>query len=147
MAGIILGTIYVASQVMSVMEQKKANSQRRVAAQKEYDAAQKRADIQNVRSTRENIRAAKIAQAQMQNTAAQTGGMGGSALAGGMSSISSQVSSNINYTSQIAQQNTAIASAQLEGASVTSNAEVWGAIGNIAGTIFQGTGGFKKMMS
>jgi multidrug efflux pump subunit AcrA (membrane-fusion protein) len=147
MAGIILGTIYVASQVMSVMEQKKANYQRRVAAQKEYDAAQKRADIQNVRSTRENIRAAKIAQAQMQNTAAQTGGMGGSALAGGMSSISSQVSSNINYTSQIAQQNTAIASAQLEGASVTSNAEVWGAIGNIAGTIFQGTGGFKKMMS
>jgi hypothetical protein len=146
MSALIVGTVFVASQVMSVMEQKEANYQRRAAADREYQAQQKRADIQNVRSTREQIRAAKIAQAQMQNVAAQTGGMGGSALAGGMSSISSQAMGNINYTAQIAEQNTAIAQAQLAGASVTSNAEVWGAIGNIAGTIFTGGGGFKKVM-
>jgi len=147
MSALIVGTLYVASQVMQVMEAKDANYQRRAAADREYQAQQKRADVQNVRSQRENIRAAKIAQAQMQNTAAQTGGMGGSALAGGLSSISSQMSSNINYTAQIAEQNTAIAQAQLAGASVTSDAEVWGAIGNIAGTIFSGGGGFKKIMS
>lgn len=146
MSALITGTIFVASQVMSVMEQKEANYQRRAAAAQEYAAQQKRADIQNVRSTREQIRAAKIAQAQMANIASQTGGMGGSALAGGTSSIASQAMGNINYTAQIAEQNTAIAQAQLAGASVTSNAEVWGAIGNIAGTIFTGGGGFKKVM-
>lgn len=146
MSALITGTIFVASQVMSVMEQKEANYQRRAAAAQEYAAQQKRADIQNVRSTREQIRAAKIAQAQMTNVASQTGGMGGSALAGGTSSISSQLAGSINYTQQIAEQNTAIAQAQLAGASVTSNAEVWGAIGNIAGTIFTGGGGFKKVM-
>ena len=146
MSALIVGTIYVASQVMSVMEQKEANYQRRAAADREYQAQQKRADIQNIRTQRENIRAAKIAQAQMTNVAAQTGGMGGSALAGGTSSIASQAMGNVNYTAQIAEQNTAIAQAQLAGASVTSNAEVWGAIGNIAGTIFTGGGGFKKVM-
>lgn len=146
MSALITGTIFVASQVMSVMEQKEANYQRRVAAAREYEAQQKRADIQNIRSTREQIRAAKIAQAQMTNVASQTGGMGGSALAGGTSSISSQLAGSINYTAQIAEQNTAIAQAQLAGASVTSNAEVWGAIGNIAGTIFTGGGGMKKIM-
>jgi hypothetical protein len=119
MSALIVGTIYVASQVMSVMEQKEANYQRRAAADREYQAQQKRADIQNIRTQRENIRAAKIAQAQMTNVAAQTGGMGGSALAGGTSSIASQAMGNVNYTAQIAEQNTAIAQAQLAGASVT----------------------------
>lgn len=146
MSALITATVFVGAQVMSVMEQKEANYQRRAAAAQEYAAQQKRADIQNVRSQREQIRAAKIAQAQMQNVASQTGGMGGSALAGGLSSIASQTNSNINYTAQIAEQNTAIATAQLAGASVTSNAEVWGAIGNIAGTIFTGGGGMKKIM-
>jgi hypothetical protein len=161
MSALIVGTIYVASQVYSVMEQKEANYQRRVAAGQQYEAQkrqfeaeQKRADIQNIRGQREQIRAARIAQAQMQNTAAQTGGMGSSALSGGLSSVSSQLSGSLNYTAQIAEQNTAIigaqmdqASAQLAGASVTSNAAVWGAIGDIAGTIFTGGGGFKKIMS
>lgn len=144
---ITAAVVFTGAQVMSVMEQKEANYQRRYAAAQEYAAQQKRADIQNVRSQREQIRAAKIAQAQMQNVAAQTGGMGGSALSGGMSSIASQTSSNINYMSQIAEQNTAIATAQLQGASVTSNAEVWGAVGSIAGTIFGDLGGTKKLFS
>jgi len=148
MTGLVTAAVITAgATVMNVLESKEANYQRRAAATREYQAQQKRADIQNVRSTREQIRAAKIAQAQMQNVASQTGGMGGSALAGGLSSISSQMSSNINYTAQIAEQNTAIATAQLQGASVTSNAEVWGAIGSISGTIFGDLGGTKKLFS
>lgn len=148
MTGVVTALVVTAgATVMSAMEAKEANYQRRAAASREYEASQKRADIQNVRSQREQIRAAKIAQAQMMNVASQTGGMGGSALAGGMSSISSQSMSNINYTAQIAEQNTAIATAQLQGASVTSNAEVWGAIGQLSGTMFSDLGGFKKIMS
>ena len=83
----------------------------------------------------------------MANIAAQTGGMGSSALAGGLGSIGSQASSNLSYMSQIAEANTAIGGAQLEGARAQSagaakiavaqsNAAVWGAVGQLSGTIF-----------
>lgn len=144
--------------VASVDASKKQAYQQRVAAgkaqeatERQYAAEQKKADVQNVRSVRQQIRQSRLAQASMLNTGASSGGMFGSALQGGMGSVASQSAGNISYMSRIAQQNTAIGQAGLDAAtaqySVTPSADaaMWGAIGNLSSTIFQGYGGFKSM--
>jgi len=61
------------------------------AQEEQYQAESRKAEIQNIRSVRQQIREARMAQASMTNVAAQTGGMGSSALAGGTSSVGAQL--------------------------------------------------------
>jgi hypothetical protein len=68
----------------------------------------------------------------MLNIGAQTGGMGGSGLAGGLGSLGSQQAGNINYMQNIAKENTAIAGAGLDAAKAQSNAAIWGQVGSTA---------------
>ena len=103
------------------------------AAEQQYRAEQRKSEIQNVRAVRQQIREARMAQASMTNVAAQTGGMGGSGLAGGTSSVGAQLAGNISYMSQIAEQNTAITNAAIAGAQAQSNATIFGSIGQAAG--------------
>jgi hypothetical protein len=77
----------VAGTVSSISSSKKAEKENKRAAEQQrvaYQAEQRRAEVQNVRSIRQQVRAARMAQGQMTNTAALTGGLGGSGLAGGM---------------------------------------------------------------
>jgi hypothetical protein len=90
----------------------------------------------------------------MTNVAAQTGGMGSSALAGGTSSVGAQLSGNLSYMQDVAEQNTAISNAQIASAGFEGQAArargrgaVYGAIGDLAGTIFSAGGGFKAYQS
>lgn len=101
---------------------------------KQYRAEQQKAEIQNVRNTRQQIREARMAQASMTNVAAQTGAMGGSGLAGGTSSVGSQLAGNLGYMSDIAQQNTAITNAAISATNWQTTATIFGQIGNVAGT-------------
>ena len=79
----------------------------------------------------------------MTNVAAQTGGMGGSGLAGGTSSVGAQLAGNLSYMSDIATENTAISNAAIAGAKASTNAAIFGSIGKMSGTIFQeGYGGW-----
>lgn len=130
-------TVSAVSQVQSAREQRRAGA----AAQRQYEAEGRKAEVQNIRAVRQQIREARLAQAAMTNVAAQTGGMGGSALAGGVSSVGAQLSSNLNYMQQIARENTAIGAAAAEGAQAMSNASVYGTIGKLSGTIFEAAGG------
>jgi len=123
LAYIAIGTQAVGT-IVSANQQRKAGQ----AAQRQYEAEGRKAEVQNVRSVRQQIREARLAQAAMLNTGAQTGAMGSSALAGGVSSVGSQLSSNLNYMQQIAKENTAIGAAAAEGAQAMSNAAVYGAI-------------------
>jgi hypothetical protein len=140
LAYIALGTATTGT-VASAYQQRKAGR----AAASQYAAEQRKAEIQNTRSVRQQIREARIAQASMTNTAALTGGMGGSGLAGGIGSVGSQLSGNINYMQQIAEQNTAIGAAAAAGAQAQSNAAIYGSIGQLGGTIFSAMGGFKAL--
>ena len=140
LAYIAIGTQAVGT-IASANEQRKAGK----AAQRQYAAEERKSEVQNVRSVRQQIREARLAQASMTNVAAQTGAMGSSALAGGVSSVGSQLSGNLNYMQQIAKENTAIGAAAAEGAQAMSNAAVYGAIGELGGTIFSGMGGFKAL--
>jgi hypothetical protein len=114
----------------SVDQQAKAGR----AQQRAYEAEQRKADVENVYKARQAIRQARIAQAQMQSQAALTGGMGSSGLAGGMSSIQSQLGGNLNYMASIAAENTASANAQMQAARATTNAAIAGQIGQFAGS-------------
>jgi hypothetical protein len=70
----------------------------------------------------------------MTNVAAQTGAMGSSALAGGASSVGSQLSGNLSYMSDIAKENTAISNAAISATNWQTTATIFGQIGNFAGT-------------
>jgi hypothetical protein len=150
----LLAATAVVGTVASIDQQKKAARQQERAfeaqtqmQERTFQAEKQRAEVQNIRSVRSQIRQARLAQANMTNVAAQTGGLFGSGLAGGTSSVGSQLAGNLNYMSAIAEQNTAIGMAQYEGgkaigqaqlgaAKASSNAAIYGQIGSMAGTIF-----------
>jgi hypothetical protein len=121
-------------------------------ARQQYAAESKKAEIQNIRSVRQQVRQSRIAQSSMLNVGAQTGGMGSSAMAGGMSSVGSQLGSNIDYMSQIAKQNTAIGGFALGYNTEMSNASMAASRQQLASTqlglgmsIFGGMGGYDKV--
>jgi hypothetical protein len=131
----------------SAYEQREAGKEQKRASERQFAASQRKAEIENVRSMREAVRRERLAKAQMENTGYQVGAAGGSALAGGVSSIAIQSASNINYMAQIAQQNTAMGEAQLAAAQASADAAMWGAVGQISGTIFSGMGGVKGVVN
>lgn len=117
-----------------------ATQRAQVQAKEQYVAETKRAEIQNVRSVRQQIRQARLAVGTMTNVGAQTGGMGGSAMAGGISSATSQLVGNVDYMSQIAAQNTAIGKAALGYSTEMANASIASSQASLAGS--QGSTGF-----
>jgi type II secretory pathway pseudopilin PulG len=127
--GLAIGAVGTAAQIQGQRKAARAQEQ-------SFRAEQRRAEVQNIRSVRQQIRQARLAQSQMTNVAAQTGGMGSSGLLGGTSSVGSQLADNLGYMSNIAAENTAISNAQISSARATSNAAVFGAIGQLGGTIF-----------
>lgn len=129
-----------------------ATSRAQEQAKQQYAAETKKAEIQNIRSVRQQIRQSRIAQSSMLNVGAQTGGMGGSALAGGMSSVGSQLGSNLGYMSQIASANTAIGkfalgyNTEMANASMAaSRQQLAGAQLGMATSIFGGLGGYEQL--
>ncbi len=113
------------------------------AQEEQYQAESRKAEIQNIRSVRQQIREARMAQASMTNVAAQTGGMGSSALAGGTSSVGAQLAGNLSYMSDIADQNTAITNAAISATQWQTTATIFGAIKSVAGTYGKATGKLK----
>jgi len=121
------------STAASISEQRKAGA----AQERAFKAEQRKAEVQNIRGVRQQIRQARLAQGAMTNVAAQTGGMGSSALAGGTSSVGAQLAGNLGYMSDIARENTAISQATIASARASSNAAIYGQIGQLSGTIFK----------
>lgn len=132
------------STVKQIEGQREARAQNERAAatqQQQYREESQKAEIQNIRAVREQIRASRIAQSSMVNQAALSGGTGGSAVAGGVASAGSQLSGNLNYMGQIAEQNTKIGSLSAEAAgyqaaaaSAQADAAIWGTVGQAAVT-------------
>ena len=111
------------------------------AAQRQGEAEQRRAEVQNVRSVRQSIREARLAQASLQSQGALSGALMGTGVAGGMSSVSSQLGGNLNYIASIAEENTNIFNAATAGAKASTNATIFGQVGQLAGGAYQGMTG------
>lgn len=153
-AGAAAGVAY--SKGEDVVEQQKkqveATGRAQEQARQQYAAESKKAEIQNIRSVRQQVRQARIAQSSMLNVGAQTGGMGGSGLAGGLASVGSQLGGNLDYMSQIARQNTAIGGFALGYNTEMANASMAASRQQLASTqlgigmsIFGNVGGYDKI--
>lgn len=108
-------------------------------AQKKAAKAQRaQQDLATTRSNRQAIREAQLARASSIAAAVGMGAMGGSALAGGLSSLGSQLGSGLGFSSQMSG-----LSAQIE--KYQQRAQTWGAIASMGGSLFQLGGGFDGM--
>lgn len=123
--------IAAAAMVASIDQTMKAGK----AAQRQAEAEQRKAEIQNVRSTRQAIREARLAQASIESQGALSGALMGTGVAGGMSSVSSQLGSNLNYIASIAEENTNIFNASIAGVRAQTNATIFGQVGQLAGSM------------
>ena len=115
-----------------------------VAQYSQQNKARKLSDQQNAlantRSIRQSIREAQIRRAQTNNMAAQFGGLGGSAVEGGLSSLSSQLGSGLGYSSQQSGLSRGIARAE-------SNASLFGSIASLTAKGFSASGGGPVLFS
>ena len=105
-------------------------------AQKKAAAASKRQqDLSTQRSNRQSIREAQLQRAQAVAAGASMGALGGSALAGGLGSLGSQLGSGLGFSSQMSG-----LSADIE--KFQQKAAMWGAVAGMGGSLFQLGGGF-----
>jgi len=123
----MLAGLIVASTAVSVSEQKKASK-----------AQARQQGLSARRSQRQAIREAQIRRAQSQVQAGAMGVTGGSGLAGGQASLSSQLGGNLGFAGQMSGLSQQITMAQ-------SRAQTAGAVANLGMQVFQGTGGFDKL--
>ena len=133
----VLAAVAAVGTVASIEQGRRAAN----ATQAASEAERRRSEIESVYKARQSIRQARIAQAAMENQAALSGGMGSSGLAGGVSSVGSQLGGNLNYMASIAEENTNIFNFATTAAKASSNSQVYGAVGKLAGTIFSGATG------
>ncbi len=105
-------------------------------AQKKAAAASRRQqDLSTQRSNRQSIREAQLARAQAIAAGASMGALGGSALAGGLGSLGSQLGSGLGFSSQMSG-----LSADIE--KFQQKAAMWGGVASMGGSLFQLGGGF-----
>lgn len=118
-----------------------SSNQARKASKEAARAEQRRAEVQNVRNVRQAIREARLAQGSLVAQGANAGTIGSTGVAGGLSSVSSQLGSNLNYLSSIAEENTNIFNASLKSAQYQANAQIFGTISSAAAGAYQGMTG------
>lgn len=123
-ASVVGAVATVAGTVASVNAQKKA-----ARLQQEQQTLATR------RSSRQAIREAQIRRAQTRSSAQALGVVGGSAEAGGMASLGSQLGSALGFSSQMSGLSKQIGMAQ-------SRANTAGAVANLGSSVFQAAGGF-----
>jgi len=99
-------------------------------------AEQRRAEVQNIREVRSQVRAARMAQASIANAGAVSNTLGSSGVQGGIASVGGQLAGNLGYMSDIARENTSIFNSSVKAAQYSSNAAMFGQIGQLGSTIF-----------
>lgn len=159
-------TIAIAGLVLGVGAAAYNADQQRSAANKQNDAleTQKKesikqaginkqiADIKNVREQRALIRRSRVQAAAIENYSANHGTSGSTGSIGAEASLSTQTTGELGYFGQVSDaqdklyaSQTAQIGAARSGASDQARIATVGAIGNLAGTVFSGAGGFKTI--
>lgn len=123
-AAVIGAVATVGGTVMQMKAQKKAAA-----------ASRRQQDLSTQRSNRQSIREAQLQRAQAVAAGASMGALGGSALAGGLGSLGSQLGSGLGFSSQMSG-----LSADIE--KFQQRAATWGAVASMGGSLFQLGGGF-----
>lgn len=128
-AAVIGAVATVGGTVMQYKQQKKAAA-----------ASKKQQDLNTSRSNRQSIREAQLRRAEAMAAASSMGAIGGSALAGGLGSLGSQLGSGLGFSSQMSSLSSDIEKYQ-------GKAAMWGAVASMGGSLFQAGGGFDGLKS
>lgn len=123
---------------VSIAQQSKAAEAQKEAAQQENNLA----SLENRKARIKAVREARIARAQTIAQGEASGALGSSGVAGGTSSIQSQLGSNIGFANQREAFSQNIAGLQNKAISAQNKANTFGTIGQFAGTVFNQMGGF-----
>lgn len=108
------------------------------AQKKAAKASKQQQDLSTQRSNRQSIREGQVQRAMAIAAASSMGAMGGSAIAGGLGSLSSQIGSGLGFSSQMSG-----LSGQIE--KYSKQASTWGAVASAGSSLFQAGGGFDGM--
>lgn len=132
---------FIAIAVGSAAASAYSSNEARKATKESARAEQRRAEVQNIRNVRQSIREARLAQGALVSQGASAGTLGSSGVAGGMSSVSAQLGGNLNYLSQIAEENTSIFNSSLKASQYQANAQIFGTISSAAAGAYTGVSG------
>lgn len=108
----------------------------RKATQAQMEAERRRSEIENVRNARQQVRQARIAQASIINQGGVGGTLSSSGVQGGVASVGSQMAGNVNYMASIAEENTNIFNSAVTSAKASTNANIFGQVGQLGQTMF-----------
>jgi hypothetical protein len=106
------------------------------AQRRAVDLQERQQELATRRSRRQAIRQAQIARSNAISAGANLGGLQGSSLQGGLSSLGSQVGAELGFSSQMSGLSKDISSAQ-------RSAARWGAISQLGFGLFNAMGGFQ----
>lgn len=124
----VSGVASAAATIASVKQQKKS-----------AQAQQAQQELQTRRSQRQALREAQIRRQQAQASALGMGVVGGSGVAGGSASLSSQFGATAGYSSQMSGLSKEISVANYK-------ADLYGGVANVAGAAFTQMGGLPKLL-
>ena len=138
-----------ASQYKQGQKAAKVQKEQSRIAQANAERERRMADIQNLRAQRSAIRMARQARAQIVSAGANLGTAGSSGVLGGASSVQAQLGSNLSdFTAQSQLQNEIFQGQKQQAVlqerlgSIQARSSMWGAVGQVAGSVFGATGGF-----
>lgn len=134
---VVLAAVAVGTTVASISQQRKAAKSSQQAA----EAEQRRAEIQNVRNVRQSIREARLTQGALVAQGANAGTIGSTGTIGGVASVGAQLGGNLDYLSQIAEENTNIFNATMKATRQSSQAQIYGQVGQLASSAYTGMTG------
>jgi len=150
--GAVVGTVGVVQQYEAGRAQKSAMQQQSAAQQRQYALSQQQAEIQNIRSVRQQLRQRYATAAALTARGATAGTLSGSGLAGGLSSLGSQLASNLGYQSDIAgtqagmaREAAVIGQAQTAYGIAAGQAAQGAAFTSLGSTIFTAVGGSEQL--
>lgn len=140
-ASAVVGTAVVGAGVAGVANTVKSVKAAKSSAQAAQQAAQTQVRIQQqqvAQQRRQSIRRAIIARSQMRSRAQAAGLQGSSAAAGGISSLSSQLGTNLGFGGMLSGLGQAYTSLTGRANYLSSQSQMFGSIANLGFNIFQG---------
>lgn len=105
------------------------------AQKKAAKSTRRQQELSTQRSNRQAIRETQLRRAEALAAAASMGALGGSSIAGGTSSLGSQLGSGLGFSSHMSS-----LSADIE--KYTQRASMWGSIASMGSSVFSAAGGF-----
>lgn len=128
MVAVALAATAVAGTAYSINQQEKAASASRAAAA----TRQRQQEVQATRSRRAGVREAQRRRAMLRSQAQALGAVGGSGFSGAIGSISSQLGSNLGFSTQMTGMSRDITQFGMQEATALSNAQVGSSVASLA---------------